>query len=196
MARGDTFRFIRQFLRTPGSIGAVAPSSKYLAKAMVGGVVVESGQRLLEFGPGTGPFTAAILPLLDSPSAYLGIERDERFVSLLRERFPQLDVQHGLAQDAGRLLAERGGGVVAAILSGLPFASLPAAVQDGVMAAIHELLMPGGEFRTFQYVHAFPLPAARRFRRAMDQRFGVHRRSRPVLRNVPPAYVLTWTKQG
>jgi phospholipid N-methyltransferase len=66
MAPGDTFRFIRQFLRTPGSIGAVAPSSKYLAKAMVAGVVLEPGQRLLEFGPGTGPFTAATCHLVSS----------------------------------------------------------------------------------------------------------------------------------
>ena len=54
------------------------------------------------------------------------------------------------------------------------------------------ILTEDGEFRTFQYVHAYGLPAARRFRAAMDRLFGSSTRSQPVLRNVPPAYVLTY----
>ncbi|MEX0742069.1 MAG: hypothetical protein WD079_04670, partial [Phycisphaeraceae bacterium] len=53
-------------------------------------------------------------------------------------------------------------------------------------------LLPGTEFRTFQYVHAWMLPAAVQFRRRMTRRFGPPRVSRPVLRNLPPAVVLTW----
>ena len=53
-------------------------------------------------------------------------------------------------------------------------------------------MQPGCEFRTFQYVHSWPLPAAVRYRRRMNSIFGPCRSSRVVVANLPPALVLTW----
>ena len=72
-------------------------------------------------------------------------------------------------------------------------ASLPAAVQDGIVDGIvHCLEGTAGDFRTFQYVHAYGLRAARRFRAIMAERFQGFERSGPVVRNVPPAFVLRY----
>ena len=69
-------------------------------------------------------------------------------------------------------------------------------MQDGVIAALSEMLPAGsgGQFRTFQYVHAYPLPTAVRFRRRMAAIFGPCQRSAVVVRNLPPAFVLSWSR--
>ncbi len=194
MTRTDGIGFLKAFLRHPARVGAVAPSSPALARQMVRDLNVQPGQTLIEFGPGTGPFTAAILAALPTGASYMGIELDEKFVTLLRGRYPQADFVHGSAEHAARFHQEKKLPPVRAVLCGLPFASLPPTVQDAVIANLDQLIGPGAEFRTFQYVHAYPLPTAVRFRKRMSQLFGPCRRSAAVLRNLPPAYVLTWKR--
>lgn len=187
--------FLRAFLRNPSRIGAIAPSSAVLAREMTRDLNVATDECVIEFGPGTGPFTQALGQVLPDASQYLGIERDMRFVEHLESVFPAMRFVGGSAENAHAIHSDVGLGRVAAIICGLPFASLPAEVQDGVIDSLDQLLTPGSEFRTFQYVHAYQLPAARRFRRLMAGRFGPLFRSRPVLRNLPPAYVLRWKRQ-
>jgi phospholipid N-methyltransferase len=78
------------------------------------------------------------------------------------------------------------------MLSGLPFASLPAALSRSILSAIQQTLRPGGTFTTFQYIHAYPTSPASKFRRDMDSRFGPMIARRVVFRNLPPAFVLSW----
>jgi phospholipid N-methyltransferase len=58
------------------------------------------------------------------------------------------------------------------------------------------LLKPGGTFTAFQYVHAYALPPAIAFRQDLSARFGGAPSRRLVLRNIPPAFVLRWTRQS
>ena len=54
----EQLRFAGQMLRNPRSVGAVAPSSKRLARIMVAALGnLEPGSVILELGPGTGAFT-------------------------------------------------------------------------------------------------------------------------------------------
>jgi phosphatidylethanolamine/phosphatidyl-N-methylethanolamine N-methyltransferase len=55
--------FMWQCLRNPFRIGAVAPSSRALAMAMAGQVLRRHSGTIVEFGPGTGAITAALLDL-------------------------------------------------------------------------------------------------------------------------------------
>ena len=192
----ESLRFMGRFLATPGSVGAVLPSSRYLAHMMVRDLDLAAGDLIVEYGPGTGPMTRALesLHLGDRGIDYLGIELDEQFHASLSARMPELSFHHGSVEDVEQILEERGLGQVRAIISGLPFACLPDAVQTRVVRGSHAALCPGGEFRTFQYVHAYPLPAARRFRTKMAEQFRGYSRSAAVIRNVPPAYKLTYRK--
>ena len=188
----DHLRFLRAAVRNPAAVGAIAPSSPSLAKAMLAGLDIPEGHAVLELGPGTGPITKAIHRRLKDPGAYLGIDRDERFVHLLAQRFPAMRFVAGSAEQALDHLRDAGLAHVAAVISGIPFASLPAVAQDGIIECLRDLIGRGAVFRTFQYVHAWPLPPAVRFRKRMNQCFGPPRISRPVLLNLPPAFVLSW----
>ena len=193
----ESLRFLATFVRHPGSVGAILPSSRALAERLVAGLDLRAGDLVLEYGPGTGPVTAVLDRLLGARKGvrYLGIELNGGFVDVLRRRYPHLDFAHGSVVDVVALLRQRGLRQARYIVSGLPFASLPREVQVGTIDGIRAILVEGGEFRTFQYVHAYRLPAAQRFRRLMAEYFPRCLRSRPIVRNLPPAYVLTFPRQ-
>ncbi len=187
-------KFIRGFAARPRQVGAVMPSGRTLAAAMVGGLKLRPTGSVVEFGPGTGSFTQAVLNAQPAGGRYLGVELAPEFVSHLRERFPDQDFAQASAADAFDLHADRGLPPADAVLCGLPFASLPAQVQDGVVHAADRLLARGGTFRTFQYRHAFHMVNAKAFRARMDALFGPGQCVAKVLRNVPPACVMSWTR--
>jgi len=191
----ESQRFFRAFLRNPAKVGAIAPSSRSLARAMFDRLNLEPDDAVIEFGPGTGSFTRQIRANIANPACYLGIELDRFFVRVLRRDFPDFNFVKGSAEQATEHYERAGLGRVGAIISGLPFASLPGSVQDGIIGSVDQLMKPGCVFRTFQYVHSFTLPSAIRFRKRMNRTFGPHHRSRVIVRNLPPAFILTWERQ-
>ena len=188
----DSLHFLSGLVRHPKKVGAVLPSSRYLAEAMVEGLDLHAGDTIVEYGPGTGPMTRVIAEKIGNGMRYLGIERDPEFHSLLTRRFPQLDFHLGSAEQIGKILKERGFCAPKVIISGLPFASFSATVQQRLAKRTREALAPQGQFRTFQYVHAYGLPSARRFRAMMNRQFERFECSAPVYRNVPPAFGLIY----
>src|SRR5260221_14765968 len=63
-AAGESARhgmFIAKFIKDPASVGAIAPSSRRLAAAMVGRIDFARARAIVELGPGTGVFSAAVL---------------------------------------------------------------------------------------------------------------------------------------
>ena len=53
--------FLREFIARPATTGAIAPSSRFLAQAMVEEIELHTAEAVLEYGPGTGVFTEFIL---------------------------------------------------------------------------------------------------------------------------------------
>ena len=80
--------------------------------------------------------TAVIRDLLPKHARYLGIEINPAFHTILQQRFPKLDFHLGSAADIQSILQQRHLPLPARIVSGLPFASLPAKVQDAVITGI------------------------------------------------------------
>ncbi len=183
-----------RFVRSPRTIGAVSPSSRALARAMVAGLDLSGDSHVVELGPGTGVVTRVIAEELGLQARCLAIEIDPGFARKLKGRFGQVQVVCGSAAYLPVLMKEHGFDRVDHIVSGLPFASLPAEVTTGILDGIEAVLRPGGTFTTFQYVHGFPSPLASGFRREMSRRLGVKPVRRLVWRNLPPAYVLGWRR--
>jgi phospholipid N-methyltransferase len=152
------------------------------------------GLRIVELGPGTGVFTREILARLAPDGRFIAIERDPVLASATRSRWPTVTCVCDSAERLAAITAEHGGLPIDHIVSGLPFASLPASTSRAIMDAIAATLAPQGTFTTFQYVHACGLPPAITFRREMTARLGNMRREAVVFRNLPPAFVLRWRK--
>ncbi|MFC4015578.1 class I SAM-dependent methyltransferase [Nonomuraea purpurea] len=186
----DLTTFLGQWLRSPLRIGAIAPSSQHLARAISCSLPERGAPVVVELGPGTGPFTAEIQRRLDGRGRHLAIEVNPRLAGLLRTRYPGAEVIQEDARHLRRLLDERGIGRADVMVSGLPWALFSAATQRQIMDATADVLAPSGAFATFAYLHATPLSSARRFRDLLADRFEEVVPSRTVWRNWPPAYVL------
>ncbi len=186
--------FFRVMVRNPKGICALTPSSRILASAMSEGLEIGPDESVIELGPGTGALTDRIQHILSDESGYLGIELEAQFVELLRERFPNLRFVHSCITRTCQAYASSGNAPVKAILSGVPISTMPSQVIDEVIANLDQILKPGSVFRMFQYVHAYYLPPAIRFRRRMAKIFSDYRCDALVLRNLPPAVVLTWSR--
>jgi phospholipid N-methyltransferase len=184
--------FLGRFLRHPRQVGALAPSSRTLAREMVRHIPLTAASRIVELGPGTGVFTREVINRLPAGGQFLAVDINPQFCRELAARWPALDCECGSAADLAAMTAARGWDGVDHMLSGLPFASLPAALSHAILDAVKATLKPGGTFTTFQYIHAFPTPPAVAFRRDMAAHFGPMAARRAVYRNLPPAFVLSW----
>lgn len=181
--------FLKTFLRRPGQVGAIAPSSRHLAAAMVDWFDWERMKNVVEYGPGTGVFTEAILQRLQPGSKFFAIERSPELCAITRQRCPTADVCEASVEDVAELCRQRGIEAVDGIICGLPWASFPDGLQRSCLEAMKTVLVPGGQFATFAYWQGLLMPAAHRFRRRLDEYFSHIETSPTVWRNLPPAFI-------
>ena len=117
------------------------------------------------------------------------------FIARVAARWPQIESICDRAEHLVDIAASRGLLPLDHIVSGLPFASLPAASARAIVDAIVASLRPGGTFTTFQYVHAFGFPSAVVGPADAQLHAWVRSPTRQlVLGNLPPALVVRWTK--
>lgn len=180
---------LKAFLRHPTGIGAVLPSSPALARMMVADLDLEHATAVAEIGPGTGPFTEALLQVLPPSCRFFAIERDPHIHAEFARRFPQVQAHCRCAGDLPAILREQGLDGVDAIISGLPWAAFGPELQHEILDAVVQGLRPNGRFATFAYLQGLALPAGRRFRRLLHAHFRAIRTSPTVWRNCPPAFV-------
>jgi phosphatidylethanolamine/phosphatidyl-N-methylethanolamine N-methyltransferase len=180
--------FLAAALRSPATMGAVAPSSPRLA-ALLASVVPRTGTPVVvELGPGTGSVSALIEQRLPTGARHLAVELDADLARYLRQTRPGVDVVEGDAARLGELLAGRGVSRVDAVVSGLPWALFDQATQESILGEVSHVIGPTGAFTTFAYLHGMPLAAARRFRRTLRETFDEVVVSATVWRNLPPAF--------
>lgn len=180
---------LREFLRSPADIGAVAPSSPRLAEAVTAPVPELGDPVVVELGPGTGAFTSAIEKQLAGRGLQLAVEMNPRLAEQLRGRCRRVEVLNADASTLPMLLAERGVEKADVVVSGLPWASFSQQVQSEILTAVSNVLAPDGAFTTFGYVHAMRLSSALRFRQLLCSAFEEVVPGRTVWRNLPPALV-------
>lgn len=190
-------RFIRRFVHHPRTVGAIAPSSRWLAAAMVEPIrhrlQMQHGMRIIELGAGTGAFTRAIVAELRVGDRFVSVEIEPEFVAVLRQRWTNVDFACASAESLEAITSERRFGPADHIISGLPFATLPTDTTLRIVQAIGRTLRPGGTFTTFHYLHSYSVPKARAFRRQMGQLLSSTPERQSVAWNFPPAVALTWT---
>ncbi len=184
----EHLEFLQAFIREPASVGALSPSSRALALAMIEGFDLKNAGSIVELGAGTGAFTGPILERIGRNTTFLAMELDRIHARGLKRRFPGLTVYNDSAERMLEYLALHRK-KADYIVSGLPWANIPPDIQDRIMEAVVGSLADDGIFTTFAYLHARWLPKARQFRRALEQRFA-HVETSPVIwRNLPPAFV-------
>ncbi|OBU07587.1 class I SAM-dependent methyltransferase [Morganella psychrotolerans] len=171
------YAYIRKFIVSPATMGTIAPSSRWLCRAMVRHVNWAETQNFAELGAGTGVITRQILEQMNPQANLDAYEIDPYFVSLLN-KFQ--DDRLGIFSDS----AEKLNRPYNVIFSGLPFLSIDRRTGLRILKAVRDNIeVSDGQFILFQYTTKFEKYLHRYF----------HFRKERVLFNVPPAWVYICT---
>ena len=154
MDRSHPLRFLRQSFQQAGTVGAVWPSSRGLARAMVrpvfSSVHRDGPLRVLEIGAGVGPVTEELVARLLPGDRLDVVELNPEFCMVLRERFAGAGVQPVVHQIS--ILDFEPGIRYHHIVSGLPLANFPAEMVEKIYERIFALLEVNGSFVMFEHV--------------------------------------------
>jgi phospholipid N-methyltransferase len=145
--------FLSGFFKHPVMVGSVIASSKWQIAAMLDAADWPNVKLFVEYGPGVGTFSQAILDRLPADGTYIAIDTNPDFIDYLRIKFTdsRFIAIHGSAADVEKIIAEHGFEQADYILSGLPFSTLPKGVAPAIAAATHRALKPGGAFLVYQF---------------------------------------------
>jgi len=183
------FTFMNEFARSPRTVASLTPSGRVLSRQIAVSVPASGDPVVVELGPGTGAFTQMIQTTLAGRGHHVAIDVNDRFTTLLADRFPGVEVVTADARRIGVVLGERGLDHADVVISGLPWAAFGRDLRSETMTAVADALTPDGAFTTFAYLHALWSGPARRFRRLLDERFEEVVAGRTVWANLPPAFV-------
>lgn len=151
-------------------------------------------RNVVEFGPGTGVFTEAIVQRLHPEANFFAIEQNPEMVQLTRRRCPTATVFEDSATRLEELCERAGMDRVDAVICGLPWASFPASLQQEIIEGMLARMAPEGRFATFAYWQGVALPTGRTFSKRLRRSFRDVQRSHTVWRNLPPAFVYRCVK--
>ena len=182
-------KFLLEFIKDKKAVGAVAPSSSALAREIVSHGNLSDASVVVEYGPGTGSFTAEILSCINDGACFLTIEQNQNFAEHLRKRFPQLRLFIDSVENVPSIIESIGHTQVDCVISGLPWASFSPELQDRLLKPTLSVLRPGGAFCTFTYIQSPLLPSGKRFRKKLRKHFSEVSNSSIIWRNLPPAFV-------
>jgi len=180
----DHVLFLSRSLRRPQAIGAIAPSSRWLARALARQTKPFLPGKVVELGAGTGVVTRALLDAGVTPEDLIVVERDKRLHALLSKRFPNVCVLRADAQALRPALSRRGVGEVAAVVSSLPLVSMPLPTRRAIVSQSFAVLDDDGGFVQYTYGPTSPLP------RDLLAELGLQAdKVGFVARNLPPATI-------
>jgi phosphatidylethanolamine/phosphatidyl-N-methylethanolamine N-methyltransferase len=182
----EEFLFFRRWLAHPLKVGAVLPSSQFLGRLVAKQVRRGADDAVVELGAGTGTVTKELLRAGIPSSRLFVVELDGDLCEFLRREIPSAQVIQGDATRLSELLPSRWLGRISTVISGIPMLPLPVEVQSRMLDAWFGVMPRGGRVLQYTYSLASPIP---------ETKHGIKgRRCGIVVRNLPPAWVWSYTR--
>jgi len=172
-------RFLRGLVSEPKLVGAIAPTSVFMARRMAAVADPHSDLPVLELGSGTGVLTRALLRCGIAPERIVAVEYSSEFCRHLRRDLPGITVLEGNAFDLERTLdSYPGPRWFDCVVSGLPLLNFPVGKRIALLEDVLGMIPPDRPMVQFSYGLHSPIPEGSRYRLTpMGWEF----------RNVPPA---------
>lgn len=183
LARGRSYAsFLGAFLRAHKTVGAVAPTSGYVARRMAALAGVPHARAVAELGPGTGAITQHLLAALPSGGRLHAYEVYPQFVEQLRATVH--DTRFTLVAESAETIEAAAAGAEGfdAIVCSIPFSLLTPEQTTAILRASARALRPGGTFVALQYHPTYLAPLLRNVFRTVERHLAPW--------NIPPALLL------
>lgn len=179
-------KFLRESLRNLKTVGTVTRSSPSLCRGAIKPVDFHTARNLVELGAGDGVITRHILDAMHPEARLLAFEVNPKFCDQLRAiGDPRLVVIEDSAERLASYLASNDMPVLDAVVSAIPFVSLPKSLAQTIVGLCRDALAAGGPFCQVHYSLVMKKLYSGIFGN-VDVDF--------VPLNVPPAFVLTMRK--
>ena len=180
--------FLSNFLKNPAQVAAVAPSSKYAIKAILKNIEFGKAKNIVEYGPGNGPVTKALLEQMEDDSSLICIEPNANFYSFLGKSIndPRLKLINDGAENIDFHLNKLAVRNVDYILSGIPFSLVKKEAKLSILEKTSNALNENGKFIVYQQYNWH-------MEKYLKKYFG-NVSKQIELRNLPPTFIFVCKK--
>lgn len=177
------FNFLKTAL-TDYKVGAVAKSSKYVVRRVLKRIKGPL-DLIVEYGPGEGVMTRALLSKLSPAGQLVAVETNIKFVKMIGAMpDPRVTVIHGTAEQAGHTLKNLP--KVDLIISSIPFSFLSPAQREKIVSDADDFLAPGGSLIIFHQYSLLMLKTVKKYFKDSSVLFEP--------RNLPPCFIIVARK--
>ncbi len=188
MAASMSAILFRRFLARPLQVAYVLPSSKALIRRVLGRIDF-ARKVFVEFGAGEGCYTRELVKRLAPDARLLVFELDGHLADHLRRQFRDDDRVIVYCQDAATFREELHKlGIQKAdyVVSGIPFSYLEPKKKKEILHAVHEGLVPDGQFIVYQVTPEL---------KSHTRMFAAHE-VEYFLANIPPMFIVACHKSA
>lgn len=178
----DSLLLLSNFVKNPKEVGAIIPSSRFLANEIILNIDFKKSKNIIELGPGIGTFTREILKKARADTKIFCFEVNNKFCNYLNKNIidKRLIVINAGAEKISNKLKKFSIGKADCIVSGLPFLNFSTIKKRRIIKEVKNSLCDNGKFVLFQYTNGLG--------KMLELYFDEVNRSFVPL-NVPPAFV-------
>ncbi|HPC73508.1 MAG TPA: methyltransferase domain-containing protein [Syntrophales bacterium] len=133
-------------------VASVTPTSHFAVEKLCGKMDFSRDRLVVEYGPGTGVFTDAMLNLMTPASRLVAIERNHDFCRVLEKKISdrRLAVFNQCAGCVIEILHTGSESQADYVISGIPFSYLAPEKRKEILQATYRVLKKGGKFLAYQ----------------------------------------------
>lgn len=146
------YTFFLRMLKNPRTTGSLVPSSVFLARELA--ALVKGSDHILELGAGTGAVTQALVQVVAQEKLEV-VELQQNLAIALKKRYPNLKVLHSTAHEALNNYHKSG---TVAIVSSLPFRSLPPVIKQVTVQSLLTFLTAVPNAKLIQFTYGLGTP--------------------------------------
>ena len=168
--------------------GTIFPCSKTSAKYALKQINLKNANSIAELGCGTGVFTKEIIKQKPKQTKFFAIEINKKLANQARKKIPNAKIYTDSAENLDKYLELNNLEKLDIIISTLPGAIFEKQLQEKLLNQIHKNLNENGEFITIAYIIANKLKKGKNFHQLLKQKFPNVKKTKPVLKNIPPAF--------
>ena len=168
-------------------VAAVTMSSTYLIRR-VAKLLPKRLDTVIEFGPGEGVMTRALLKRLSFQGKLFAVETNGEFIKIL-ERIddPRLSIIQGKAEDVVSHMQKRSQDKVDLVIASIPFSFLKSHERRKLVNDTHDILLPGGSFIVFNQYNPLMYAPVKKIFGAVSVFY--------ELRNILPCFIIRAKKR-
>lgn len=180
--------FLSNFLENPKQVAAITPSSRHVIKNIINRIDFKKTKYILEFGPGIGNLTNALLLRLNPNARLICFEINSKLCNYVNNTLkdPRLIVINDKAENIDQYLEKLNIDKIDYALSALPFSLIKKEDKINIIKKTNDKLREGGKFIVYQ-----------QYSNKIKKYLGLYFKNISInyeIRNIPPTFIYTCEK--